>query len=86
MRLRALIQDVTQLFFLGSITFHGKYSVEASADTRPGANVRERTRLHSGWKFLHSPTTPDGVSYSLRPGNESEDLEELRDWVLPVAN
>ncbi|KFZ25208.1 hypothetical protein V502_00311 [Pseudogymnoascus sp. VKM F-4520 (FW-2644)] len=39
-----------------------------------------------GWKFLHSPTTPDGVTYSLRPDNESEDLEELRHWVLPVAN
>ncbi|OBT98349.1 hypothetical protein VE01_03043 [Pseudogymnoascus verrucosus] len=86
MRLRVLIQDVTQLLFLGSIAFYGKYGVEASADTRLGATVRERTRLHSGWKFLHSPTTPDGVTYSLRPDNESEDLEELRDWVLPVAN
>lgn len=86
MRLRTLIRDVTQLLLLGSITFHGNCGVEANPDTRPGANVRERTRLHSGWKFLHSPTIPDGVTYSLRPDNESEDLEDLRDWVLPVAN
>lgn len=86
MRLGTLIQDVTQLLLLGSITFHENYSVKANLDTHPGANVREWTRLHSDWKFLHSPTTPDGVTYSLRPDNESEDLEEVRDWVLPVAN
>ncbi|OBT83729.1 hypothetical protein VE02_06811 [Pseudogymnoascus sp. 03VT05] len=86
MRFGSLIKDITQLLLLGSINFHGNYGVEASPDARPGANVRERTRLHSGWKFLNSPTTPDGVTYSLRPDNASEDLEELRDWVLPVAN
>ncbi|KFY08661.1 hypothetical protein V492_06018 [Pseudogymnoascus sp. VKM F-4246] len=79
-----LIRDIAHLLLLGSFTFN--YGVEANANTRPGATVHERTRFHTGWKFLHSPTTPDGVSYSLRPDNKNEDLEELQDWVLPVAN
>lgn len=47
---------------------------------------RSQTRLHSGWKFWHFPETPDGVTYSIRPDNENEDLVELRDWILPGAN
>ncbi|KAL3470375.1 glycoside hydrolase superfamily [Aspergillus californicus] len=45
-----------------------------------------RVRLHSGWKFWHSPTAPDSITYSLRPDNEDENLTELQDWILPVAN
>lgn len=47
---------------------------------------RSQTRLHSGWKFWHSPTTPDGITYSIRPDNQNESLVELRDWILPGAN
>ncbi|KAL4914075.1 glycoside hydrolase superfamily [Aspergillus aurantiobrunneus] len=83
MRSKSPIHYASQLLFLSCLAFPTLCSATAHATN---TTSRERIRLRSGWKFQHFATAPDGITYSLRPDNEHEPLQELRDWILPVAN
>lgn len=65
-----------------------KYSSAASTlpPSSDSDSVRQRLRLHDGWRFWRSETTPDKIIYERRPDANGDDLLELKPWIQPSGN
>ncbi|KAH7079049.1 glycoside hydrolase superfamily [Paraphoma chrysanthemicola] len=74
---------------LGVLLLQQQFAEVYSINTREHKNHptgRKRISLNEGWRFWHSETNPDGITYDNRTDTPQTNVTYLRPWILPGAN
>ncbi|KAJ4249841.1 hypothetical protein NW762_012184 [Fusarium torreyae] len=72
---------------LGLLLAFGSVPAQCASDNSGHhRSLRERLRLHDGWRFKRFESTPDNLIYDYRPDANETSLHVLKNWILPSGN